>query len=108
MVKKNNYNRKGDIMEETIIALEKLITTIETSTLKKELKNTLFSIEQKQTLLANIEHYHQAPTESLRLEIFKDPDYRRYKQLENEVNQLIMAMNQILKQLQVEVKSCGL
>ena len=79
---------------EKIYELEEYIDSL---SIFKKMDDTINNIKNNEDLTKKIETYHQKEDEKLRKEIYLDKDFYNYKQLETEVNLLIVRINQKLR-----------
>lgn len=64
-----------------------------------ETKEVLSKIYADKQLLALIEEYKLSRKEELKYEIYKNVNFKRYKELENDINIIILQINQKLKNI---------
>lgn len=64
-----------------------------------ETKEVLSKIYVDKQLLALIEEYKLSRKEELKYEIYKNVNFKRYKELENDINIIILQINQKLKNI---------
>lgn len=81
---------------------QELIYMIDNSTIKKEIENSLDDIYNDVELVNKIKMYHETYSNNLRKEIYNNNKYKRYKQLENRLNLLILSCNRCLGEIKDE------
>ena len=79
-----------------------LLSMIDHSKIKEDLKNTLTAIKEDKELVEKIESYHRKEDEKIRKEVYQNEYYRTYKKLENRLNKIILQSNHILGALKDE------
>lgn len=79
-----------------------LIDMLDDSKIKFEIKEALTDIYEDEELVAKIDKYHNTYNKELRKEIYSDEKYQRYKQLENQLNFLILSCNKYLGEIKDE------
>lgn len=91
------------ILEEKI---EDLINTLKKDNRLNEIKKLKEILLSDQELINKIKLYQTNPyDQSLKLELFNNQNYKKYKELENNIYFLTLEMNQILNKL-VDRKGC--
>lgn len=83
-------------MLELLEQIENLKTELDHLSIWDELEKIKIKIFSNQELVEKIKKYHETESQSLRLEIYQYDEMKKYKELENEVNFMILEINQIL------------
>ncbi len=78
---------------------QELLLDIKNSKLNFDVKNALNEIYNDKELVLLIDKYKETLDDSLKLKIYNNKKFMRYKRLENETNILIMKLNKIFKEL---------
>jgi len=86
-------------MEELINKIEKLKICLENETTIIEIKEVLKKINNDKELIDLIEEYKHKPKDELKYQIYNNENYRRYKELENDINIVILQINNKLKEI---------
>lgn len=81
---------------------QELIYMIDNSTIKNEVENSIDDIYNDVELVNKIKIYHETYNNNLRIEIYNNNKYKRYKQLENRLNLLIFSCNRCLGEIKDE------
>ena len=81
------------------VIYQELLFEINNSSLKYEIDKALDDIYMDKTLIKLIERYHRTNSDSIRLSIYNNEKFRKYKILENEFNMLILELNKIFLNL---------
>lgn len=79
-----------------------LLSMIEDSKIKEDLKNALIAVKEDKALVEKIEAYHRDKDEKIRKEVYQNEYYKTYKKLENRLNKIILQGNHILGALKDE------
>ncbi len=79
-----------------------LLSMIEDSKIKEDLKNALIAVKEDKALVEMIESYHRKENEKIRKEVYQNEHYKTYKKLENRLNKMILQSNHILGALKDE------
>ena len=96
-----------NIMNEVYEKIYELEEYIDSLSIFKKMDDALNNIKNNKELTKKIEAYHQKEDERLKKEIYLDKDFYNYKQLETEVNLLIVRINQKLRK-EFNGKGCNL
>ena len=83
---------------------QELVYMINNSLIKKEIKSSLDEIYSDTELVNKIKMYHETSNGNLRKEIYSNLKYKKYKELENRLNFLILACNKYLGEIKDENK----
>ncbi len=75
---------------------------IDNSIIKKEIKDSLDDIYNDVELVNKIKIYHETYNNNLRKEIYNNKKYKKYKELENRLNFLILSCNKYLGEIKDE------
>lgn len=86
-------------MEELIEKLEQLKKEISSSDIVEELQKRKEEVMNDSSLVAKIEEYKKYPRESLKKEITSSPSFLAYKEMETEIDLLILQINQEFKKI---------
>lgn len=86
-------------MEELITKMEKFKNYLEKDEIIKETKEVLEKINNDKELIKLIEEYKSKPVDELKYKIYNNKNYRRYKELENDINIMILQINNKLKEI---------
>ena len=86
-------------MEELIEKLEQLKKEISSSDIAEELQKRKEEVMNDSSLVAKIEEYKKQPKESLKKEIISSPSFLAYKEMETEIDLLILQINQEFKKI---------
>lgn len=86
-------------MEELLDKIEKLKEELNKEEKIVFIKKQLEIIMKNKELINKINNYKKNNNEELKLEIYKNKDYIKYKELENEINLLIFEINSKLKKI---------
>lgn len=78
---------------------QELLLDIKNSKLNFDVKNALNEIYNDKELVLLIDKYKETLDDSLKLKIYNNKKFMKYKRLENETNILIMKLNKIFKEL---------
>lgn len=81
---------------------QELIYMIDNSIIKKEIKYSLDDIYNDVELVNKIKIYHETYNNNLRKEIYNNKKYKKYKELENRLNFLILSCNKYLGEIKDE------
>lgn len=81
---------------------QELIATINNSSIKKEIKDSLDDIYNDNDLIDKIDLYHKTYDKELRKKIYNNIKYKKYKELENRLNFLILSCNKYLGEINDE------
>ena len=81
---------------------QELVYMINNSLIKKEIKSSLDEIYSDTELVNKIKMYHETSNGNLRKEIYSNLKYKKYKELENRLNFLILACNKYLGEIKDE------
>lgn len=81
---------------------QELIATINNSLIKKEIKDSLDDIYNDNDLIDKIDLYHKTYDKELRKKIYNNIKYKKYKELENRLNFLILSCNKYLGEINDE------
>ena len=80
-------------MMEILEAYQNLLDAIERSKIKKGLLLKKQSVLANEELINKIKMYQATPSEQLKQEIYQNKDYQQYKQLETDLNLIILQIN---------------
>ena len=97
------YNKN---MEEIMNKLDNLEKALDNLDLVKEIKELTVEVNKNKELKKLIEEYQLKPTEEIKRKIIANDLFSRYKEKETDINILILHINQKLKELNSEGKSC--
>lgn len=86
-------------MENLINEIEKLKNSLEKEEKIIEVKKLLEIINNDKELIELINEYKEKPTEELKYTIYNNITYKRYKELENDINIMILQINNKLKEI---------
>lgn len=86
-------------MEELITKIEIFKNYLEKDEIIKETKKVLEKINNDKELIKLIEEYKSKPIDELKYKIYSNENYRRYKELENDINIMILQINNKLKEI---------
>lgn len=92
-------------MLDLIEKVEKLKNELDNSELIKEIKKLNEEISNDKELLENIKIYQKTKSLEVKEKIFQNENYIHYKQLENEINLVILQIKSSLKS--INDISCG-
>ena len=81
---------------------QELIATINNSLIKKEIKDSLDDLYNDNDLIDKIDLYHKTYDKELRKKIYNNIKYKKYKELENRLNFLILSCNKYLGEINDE------
>ena len=81
---------------------QELVYMINNSLIKKEIKSSLNDIYNDTDLVNKIKMYHETYNDNLRKEIYSNLKYKKYKELENRLNFLILTCNKYLGEIKDE------
>lgn len=81
---------------------QELVAIINNSLIKKEIKDSLNDIHNDNDLIDKIDLYHKTYNKELRKDIYNDIKYKKYKELENRLNFLILSCNKYLGEIKDE------
>ena len=93
-------------MEELWNKIDNLEKALNDLDLVKEIKELTREVNNNQELKQLLEEYQLKPTEDLKRKIIANDLFSRYKEKETDINILILHINQKLKELNSEGKSC--
>ncbi len=86
-------------MEELIEKLEQLKKEISSLDIVEELQKRKDEVMNDSSLVEKIEEYKKHPKESLKKEIISSPSFLAYKEMETEIDLLILKLNQEFKKI---------
>ena len=86
-------------MEELIEKLEQLKKEISSLDIVEELQKRKDDVMNDSSLVEKIEEYKKHPKESLKKEIILSPSFLAYKEMETEIDLLILQINQEFKKI---------
>lgn len=86
-------------MEELIEKLEQLKKEISSLDIVEELHKRKDEVMNDSSLVEKIEEYKKHPEESLKKEIISSPSFLAYKEMETEIDLLILQINQEFKKI---------
>lgn len=86
-------------MEELIEKLEQLKKEISSLDIVEELHKRKAEVMNDSSLVEKIEEYKKHPEESLKKEIISSPSFLAYKEMETEIDLLILKLNQEFKKI---------
>lgn len=86
-------------MEELIEKLEQLKKEISSLDIVEELHKRKDEVMNDSSLVEKIEEYKKQPMESLKKEIISSPSFLAYKEMETEIDLLILQINQEFKKI---------
>ena len=86
-------------MEELIEKLEQLKKEISALDIVEELHKRKDEVMNDSRLVEKIEEYKKHPMESLKKEIISSPSFLAYKEMETEIDLLILQINQEFKKI---------
>ena len=86
-------------MEELIEKLEQLKKEISSLDIVEELHKRKDEVMNDSSLVEKIEEYKKQPKESLKKEIISSPSFLAYKEMETEIDLLILQINQEFKKI---------
>ena len=86
-------------MEELIEKLEQLKKEISSLDIVEELHKRKDEVMNDSGLVEKIEEYKKQPKESLKKEIISSPSFLAYKEMETEIDLLILQINQEFKKI---------
>ena len=86
-------------MQEIMEQYQKVLDAIKNCTLSYQVKEVLKQILEDELLQRKIKEYQKNPSVEQKKVIYQNASYRTYKQLENEVNFLILKCNVEWKKL---------
>ena len=93
-------------MDELNERLEQLKQEISKTDVVLELQNKKEEIFNDKMLVERLEKYHKNPSDKQKKEIVASPSFLAYKELETELNLMILDINQKLKKIKGKY-SCG-
>ena len=86
-------------MENLINKIEKLKNSLEQEEKIIEVKKLLKIINNDKELIKLINDYKEKPIDELKYTIYNNKNYKRYKELENDINIMILQINNKLKEI---------
>lgn len=86
-------------MEKLIEKVENLKNEILKEPTVVEIKKLKEDISKDEKLIALLTQYHETHSEKIKVEIIKNPIFRKYKEKETDINILIYKINQELKKI---------
>ena len=92
-------------MNELYEKLDNLKKELDNLDLFKKIEDSIKKIESNKGLMAKIEKFNKTKNNDIRLDIYKYDEIKEYKELENEVNLLILQINTKLKKIK-DTRSC--
>lgn len=81
------------------VIYQELLLDLNNSMIKYKIDKALDDIYRDDELIKLIELYHENNSDSIRLSIYNNEKFKRYKTLENEFNLLILELNKIFLSL---------
>lgn len=81
------------------VIYQELLLDLNNSMIKYKIDKALDDIYRDDELIKLIELYHENNSDSIRLAIYNNQKFKRYKILENEFNLLILELNKIFLNL---------
>lgn len=81
------------------VIYQELLLDLNNSMIKYEIDKALDDIYSDKELIKLIELYHKNNSDSIRLSIYNNEKFKKYKTLENEFNMLILELNKIFLNL---------
>ena len=79
--------------------IDRLKTNLDNEECIINIINTMTNIKLDEELVNKIKRYHEEPSEHLKMEILKNKNIMKYRQLENEVNLLILEIKNSLNDI---------
>ena len=86
-------------MDEIYEKVKKLKQTMDNLDVFKRLEESIFLVKDNKELVEKIKKYNLTPDDNLRLEIYKYEEIKKYKQIENEINLLILEINHKMRKI---------
>ena len=93
-------------MEELLEKIENLKNSLDQEEVVSRIKKLNNEIESDKELLGLLENYKSRPSEDLKMEIYNNSLYKKYKESETDINLLIISINNKLKEISNK-RSCG-
>ena len=86
-------------MDEIYEKVKKLKQTMDNLDVFKRLEESIFLVKDNKELVEKIKKYNLTHDEKLRLENYKYEEIKKYKQIENEINLLILEINHKMRKI---------
>lgn len=86
-------------MDEIYEKVKKLKQTMDNLDVFKRLEESIFLVKDNKELVEKIKKYNLTHDDNLRLEIYKYEEIKKYKQIENEINLLILEINHKMRKI---------
>ena len=86
-------------MDEIYGKVKKLKQTMDNLDVFKRLEESIFLVKDNKELVEKIKKYNLTHDDNLRLEIYKYEEIKKYKQIENEINLLILEINHKMRKI---------